>query len=133
MTATSPAAEPPARGERFTVTLIPKAGADLRRLQERTKLSRTDLANRAITLYEFFDGQLRTGHDLIARDRKTGKTKLVHFVDAPAEEAKSTRSAWYKRSRADRAQHLHRSDGRLPITTRLLLLAGLVSQGSRTR
>jgi hypothetical protein len=135
MTATSPAAEPPARGERITVTLIPKAEADLRRLQERTKLSKTDLANRAITLYEFFDDQFRTGHDLISRDRKTGKTKLVQLVDAPAGEVSPARFAWPRRSQRDSARRPHRSDGRpqrSPIAARILLLTGLANQQSRT-
>src|ERR1022692_849235 len=70
-------ARPQALGGRITVTLIPKAEDDLQRLQERTNLSKTDLANRAITLYEFFDAQLRAGHDMIARDNATGKTQLV--------------------------------------------------------
>src|ERR1700722_1072682 len=59
-------------GDRITVTLIPKATQDLRLLQERTSLSKTDLTNRAITLYEFVDDQLRSGHDIIARNQATG-------------------------------------------------------------
>ena len=46
---------------------------------ERTKLSTTDLANRAITSYEFFDACLRTGSDLIVRDIGTGEALLVRF------------------------------------------------------
>jgi hypothetical protein len=61
----------------ITVTLIPKAEDDLRRLQKRTNLSKTDLANRAITSYEFLDAQMRAGHDLIVRDNRTGETKVV--------------------------------------------------------
>jgi hypothetical protein len=65
---------------RITVSLIPQAEADLQALQERTSLSKTDLANRAITLYEFVDEQLRAGHDLILRDKETGETQLVRFL-----------------------------------------------------
>lgn len=136
MTATSPAAEPPARGERITVTLIPKAEDDLRRLQERTKLSKTDLANRAITLYEFFDDQIRTGHDLIARDNRTGTTKLVHLADTPVREVKPTRLAWHRRNRGGKTRRPHPSHSRShwpAIAAKLLLLAGLVSQEARTR
>jgi len=43
--------------ERITVSLIPKAVADLQRLQDRTGLSKTNLVNRAIMLYEFVDRQ----------------------------------------------------------------------------
>jgi hypothetical protein len=65
--------------ERLTVALIPKAGDDLRRLQERTNLSKTDLVNRAVTLYEFFEAQLRAGRDLIIRDGSTGESQLVRL------------------------------------------------------
>jgi hypothetical protein len=66
--------------ERITVALIPQSADDLQRLQEKTSLSKTDLVNRAITLYEFIDSQLRGGQDLILRDRKTGETQLVRFL-----------------------------------------------------
>ena len=70
----------PAQGERITFALIPSAQDDLRRLQERTKLSKTDLANRAITSYQFLDAHLHAGHDLIVRDRRTGEMQLVRFL-----------------------------------------------------
>ena len=78
-----PAAGRPARpqeGERITVALIPAAVVDLRRLQERTNLSKTDITNRAITTYEFFEAQLKSGRDLIVRDPRTGETQLVRFL-----------------------------------------------------
>jgi len=74
-------------GDRITVTLIPKAMEGLCLLQERTSLSKTDLTNRAITLYEFFDDQLRSGHDIIARNQATGETQLVKLIDAPEGQA----------------------------------------------
>jgi hypothetical protein len=70
----------PSAAERITVALIPKAGEDLQRLQDRTSLSKTDLANRAITLYEFIDTQLRTGRDVLIRDNKTGMTEIVRLL-----------------------------------------------------
>jgi hypothetical protein len=66
--------------DRVTVALIPKAGEDLQRLHDRTGLSKTDIVNRAITLYEFFDAQLKAGNDVIIRDQKTGETQLVRFL-----------------------------------------------------
>ncbi len=63
--------------ERITVALIPKAGEDLQRLVERTHLSKTDVTNRAITLYEFIDTQLRAGRDVLIRDPSTGQTNTV--------------------------------------------------------
>jgi hypothetical protein len=67
----------PAASDRITVALIPKAGEELQRLQERTSLSKTDIVNRAITLYEFIDAQQRAGRDLLVRDDKTGEIQTV--------------------------------------------------------
>ena len=58
-------------GDRIAATLIPKAAEALRLLQRGTSLSKTDLANRAIILYQFVDDQLRSGHDIIARNQAT--------------------------------------------------------------
>jgi hypothetical protein len=66
--------------DRITVALIPQSTEDLQRLQDRTTLSKTDLVNRAITLYEFIDMQLREGHDLLVRDKESGETQLVRFL-----------------------------------------------------
>ncbi len=66
--------------DRITVALIPQSADDLQNLQDRTSLSKTDLVNRAITLYEFIDSQLRAGQDLIIRNRKTRETQLVRFL-----------------------------------------------------
>jgi hypothetical protein len=68
------------RGGRLTVALIPMAGDELQRLQDRTGLSKTDLVNRAITLYEFVDSQLTNGRDLLVRDNRTRETELVRLI-----------------------------------------------------
>lgn len=81
-------ARPHALGEHFSVILIPTVVGDLLRLQRRTRLSTTDLMNRAITSYEFFEAQLRAGRDLIVRDNGTGETRLVRFLDAPVGQAR---------------------------------------------
>jgi hypothetical protein len=60
--------------------LIPQAAEDLQHLQERTSLSKTDIVNRAISLYDFIDAQLKAGRDVIIRDPKTGETQLVRFL-----------------------------------------------------
>jgi hypothetical protein len=70
----------PQQTDRITVALIPQAAADLQLLQDKTTLSKTDLVNRAITLYEFVDTQLKEGRDLLLRDKKTGETQLVRFL-----------------------------------------------------
>jgi hypothetical protein len=63
--------------DRITVALIPDVSEDLQRLQDRTKLSKTDITNRAITLYEFIEAQLRAGNDILIRDKKTRETQSV--------------------------------------------------------
>jgi hypothetical protein len=70
----------PKVSDRISIALIPKAVAGLAALQERTGLSKTDAVNRAISLYEFIDTQLRAGRDLLVRDPETGKTQLVHLL-----------------------------------------------------
>ena len=70
----------PAVVDRITVALVRKAGEDLQQLQDRTGLSKTDIVNRAISLYEFLDAQLQAGNDLILRDPKTGESQLVRFL-----------------------------------------------------
>lgn len=77
------AAEEAARaqaGERITVALIPKAAADLQRLQDSTNLSKTDITNRAISLYEFIDEQTRAGRDVLVRDNKTGEIQVIRLL-----------------------------------------------------
>ena len=63
--------------DRITVALIPDVSEDLQRLQDWTKLSKTDITNRAITLYEFVAAQLRAGNDILIRDKKTRETQSV--------------------------------------------------------
>lgn len=53
--------------DRITVALIPRAAADLAALHDRTGLSKTDLVNRAITLYEFIDSEIAQGREILAR------------------------------------------------------------------
>jgi hypothetical protein len=59
-------------GEPITVALIPKAAADLARLQDRTELSKTDLINRAITLYEFATAMTAAGWEIRVHDTDGG-------------------------------------------------------------
>jgi hypothetical protein len=66
--------------ERITVALIPKAAADLQSLVERTGLSKTDLANRAISLYEFIEAQLREGKEVLIRDPDKNETERIHLL-----------------------------------------------------
>lgn len=77
------AAEGPTRGavaERITVALITKAAEDLRRTQERSGLSKTDIVNRALSLYEFVDSRLAVGDEIIVRSRKTGDLEVIRLL-----------------------------------------------------
>ena len=69
-----------AEAARITIALVAKAAADLTRLQSATGMSKTDVVNRAISLYEFVDAQLRAGRDLIVRDPETGEAQLVKLL-----------------------------------------------------
>lgn len=71
-------ARPPERSY-LAVPLIRKAGDDLQRLQERTRLSQTDVVNRAITLCEFIDARQWAGQEILIRDKRTRETWLVRF------------------------------------------------------
>jgi hypothetical protein len=66
--------------ERITVALIPRVSESLQRLQECTDMSKTDIVNRAITLYEFFEAEMRNGRNLIIEDPESGKTQVVKFL-----------------------------------------------------
>ena len=66
--------------ERITVALVPQANGDLRKLQDRTTLSKTDLVNRAITLYEFIQGELSAGRQLLIRDPESKQEQLVRIL-----------------------------------------------------
>jgi hypothetical protein len=68
------------QADRITVALIPQSADHLQALQGRTGLSKTDIVNRAISLYEFVDSQMRADQDLIIRDKKTGETQLIRFL-----------------------------------------------------
>jgi hypothetical protein len=66
--------------DRITVALVPKAVEGLQRLGASTGLSKTDIVNRAITLYEYIDSQLQADNDLLLRDQKTGETQIIRLL-----------------------------------------------------
>jgi hypothetical protein len=51
----------PAAVVRITVPLVEKAAADLVKIADRTGLSRADIVNRALSLYEYLYSEMRTG------------------------------------------------------------------------
>lgn len=66
--------------DRITVALIPKAAEALQQLMESTGLSKTDIVNRALTLYEYIDSQQAAGNDMILRDKKTGDAEVIRLL-----------------------------------------------------
>jgi hypothetical protein len=69
---------PVAPSERITVSLIPKVAADLQDVHDRTGMSKTDIVNRAITLYEFVEAELSAGAQLLVRsDGELHRIKLI--------------------------------------------------------
>ncbi|NUT96260.1 MAG: hypothetical protein HOY78_29965 [Saccharothrix sp.] len=65
---------------RITVGIIPKVWAELARLITNTKFNRTDVVNRAISVYAMVDENLRNGQELVFRDPKTGKERVVEII-----------------------------------------------------
>jgi hypothetical protein len=70
----------PAPADRITVALIPQAAEDLQHLQDRTGLSKTDIVNRAVSLYDFINTQLREGRDLLIRDNEAKETQVIRLM-----------------------------------------------------
>ena len=64
--------------DRVTVTLVPKAAGDLRQAVARTGLSKTDIINRAISLYEYLEDRLSNGAQLLIRD-ESGQIEQIKF------------------------------------------------------
>ena len=62
----------------ITVALVEKAAADLERTHERARLSKTDIVNRALSLYDFIDAELSDGAELIVR--RAGHDNLLKLL-----------------------------------------------------
>lgn len=86
-----PAGEPPDTGssaarrgralavaDRITVSLVVKALADLERTQDRTRMSKTDIINRAISVYEFIEAEIGEGAEIIVR--RDGRDHYVKLL-----------------------------------------------------
>ena len=65
---------------RITVGIIPKVWTELLRLMTSTKYNRTDVVNRAISVYAMVDDNMRDGYELVFRDPKTGKERIVEII-----------------------------------------------------
>jgi hypothetical protein len=66
--------------ERITTALITKSLEALQRSQDRTGLSKTDVVNRAITLYDYIEQQIGEGKELLIRDPETKEVQLIRLL-----------------------------------------------------
>jgi hypothetical protein len=66
--------------DRVTVALVAKAAADLLSTVERTGLSKTDIVNRALSLYEYVDARLAAGDELLIRNKETGQIEVIKLL-----------------------------------------------------
>ena len=57
---------------------LPKALADLQKTHDRTRMSKTDIINRAVSLYELIEGELTDGAEVIIR--RDGRDHYVKFL-----------------------------------------------------
>jgi hypothetical protein len=73
-----PATPPVAVDDRVTVALVPKAATDLQSTHERTRMSKTDIVNRAVSLYEFVETEMSAGAELIVR--RDGEDYVVKLL-----------------------------------------------------
>jgi hypothetical protein len=66
--------------ERITIGMIPRVTGELEQLRAISGMSKTDLVNRAISLYSFITKQLQAGRQIVIRDPQTGEHELVHLI-----------------------------------------------------
>jgi hypothetical protein len=66
--------------ERVTIGLVPKTAAELQQVVEMTGLSKTDIVNKAISLYAFVETGTRDGYEMLRRNRDTGELELIRFL-----------------------------------------------------
>ncbi len=73
-------AEPVPAAERITVALTRRSTDYLQRLRDWSGLSKTDLVNRALSVYYFVAQQERDGRQLALYDPQKKEFQLVHVV-----------------------------------------------------
>ncbi|GAA5107107.1 hypothetical protein GCM10023339_04740 [Alloalcanivorax gelatiniphagus] len=69
-----------AESERATIALTARVARELGKLKEMTGLSKTDLFNRAISLYFLTQKELDKGNELAFYDPETGEYQRVHIA-----------------------------------------------------
>lgn len=65
---------------RLTVNLIPTANEALDRAAARERLSKTDIINRAIQMYDYLREHEAGGQDILTRDKATGDLFVLRVL-----------------------------------------------------
>lgn len=65
--------------ERYSVTLVPPAAQAVAELIELTGLSKTDVINRAVQVYNFLEAQKADGSEVLLRNHE-GTLERLHIV-----------------------------------------------------
>jgi hypothetical protein len=63
----------------MSVALIADAVDALNKLTDRTGFKKVDIINRALSVYEFFEAELRAGNDIVVRDPEGGEQRVKIF------------------------------------------------------
>jgi hypothetical protein len=66
--------------DRITVALIARVAAELQHAHDRTGLSKTDIVNRAVSLYTFVDERIAGGDELLIRSKDTGQVEIIRLL-----------------------------------------------------
>jgi len=70
---------PAAEFESIQLPLVDRAASDLAKACRRSRMSPTDIVNRAITLYEFLDEERASGAEVLLR-RPDGSTVSIQLM-----------------------------------------------------
>ncbi len=70
---------PAAEFENIQLALVDRAASDLAKACRRSRMSPTDIVNRAITLYEFLDEERASGAEVLLR-RPDGSTVSIQLM-----------------------------------------------------
>ena len=71
--------EPRTPSERLTVNLIPRAAEALASAATRTGLSKTDVVNRALQMYDYLEGLHGDGAQILVREQSGDEQVMLWF------------------------------------------------------
>jgi hypothetical protein len=65
--------------DRVNVVLTERAAQAIAKIQKRTGLKKVEIVNRALSIYEYIDAEMRTGNELVVRDPQGSEQRLMIF------------------------------------------------------